>query len=383
MKKTASVLMVILLTLTLASCGIGKTLKEKIESQEEKTESQEEKGTAVSKTEKIFENITKETGMHMKCSLETGGIAIEEDMYKKDDSLYADILVQGQHVIMIVKGDSMYILDDASKTAVKADLEGEQKTQIDEALSSMDSVFEAGTDYDDFKSGTVKIDGMNYDTEEYSSDGKVAKFVYNDDGDLVYVIVPASDSQELRIKIDALDGEVKDEQFDIPADYNIVDTNGNPVSGGADAGSLQTVTSEVGGFSFKTGKDYIINISGSYVDVYLQTQSSVPSFRLYPFVQVSGQTPGGFIDQTIEQVKKNQQNKLAGEPEKTTITVNGREIEGFRYAYSTDDGKGLVISENYVDLIHGTLYSWGSFYMEDDKETPAALRTAMESFELK
>jgi hypothetical protein len=100
-------------------------------------------------------------------------------------------------------------------------------------------------------------------------------------------------------------------------------------------------------------------------------------------MQVSGQTVDQFHDGTIQKVKENQQNKLIGEPQKVTITVGDKEIKGFTYSYSTDDGKDVVMAENYTDLIDGTFYSWGCTYMKGDNVTPAECRLAMESFKLK
>lgn len=412
MKQIISVLMTVMLILSLSACSSSILPIKKSES-EASTESKKSE----SRVKNIFKDINEESGIHMKYSVETNGVNIEQDIYKKGDQLYEDTLAGDTRVVMIVNASTVYMLDDSSKTAIKADLTEEQKTQIESAMSSVDGIFEAGTSNEEFTEGTVKIDGMIYDTEEYSSDEASGKFVFNDDGDLVYVMASAG-GQEVKIKIDVLEGNVPDKQFEIPEGYQVVDINGKPVtdnpadksgtdetkseastanSSGTDttggsasdsnstptAQNLQTVTSEAGGFSFRTGSNYIINISGQYVDVYLKTQSTAPAFHVYPMIQVNDQTVDDFNDATIEQVKKNQQNKLTGEPEKITITVNDKEIKGFRYSYSTDDGKDIVMAENYLDLIDGTFYSWGCSYMKGDSVTPVELRSAMQSFQLK
>lgn len=414
MKKLVTLILALLLTATLVACGSSAPGKKDKDKKEE-----------TSRVRDIFKGITEETGIHMKYSMEAQGITIEEEMYKKGDNFYSDTLAQGNRVVMIVKGDVMYMLNDSSKTAIMAELTDDQKAQIKNAMAQIDTVFETGTSSGEFTKGTVNISGKEYDTEETTSDGATSKFVFNDDGDLIYVIASA-EGQEVRLKIDALDGEVKDEIFEVPAEYQLVDINGKPVSGqpayGNDttespkaetsttenttsqsgstqavtestentradsplpAQGTQTVTSEAGGFTFTTGSNYIININGQYVDVYLKTQSTLPSFRLYPMMQVSGQTVDQFHDGTIQKVKENQQNKLIGEPQKVTITVGDKEIKGFTYSYSTDDGKDVVMAENYTDLIDGTFYSWGCTYMKGDNVTPAECRLAMESFKLK
>ena len=82
----------------------------------------------------------------------------------------------------------------------------------------MDNILEIGQMDIKYEKGTVKLDGMEYDTEEVVNGDSTIKFVYNDDGKLVYII-RMDGTTETDIKITAFDEDVKESQFDIPDGY--------------------------------------------------------------------------------------------------------------------------------------------------------------------
>ena len=359
------------------------------------------RGNDASKTQALFESITEETGIHMEYTLDAEGVTVDQDVYKKGDNFYAETTSNGQKVTVIITGETMYALDDNSKTAVKLKLEGEQKEQIAQSMDMIDNIYSTGTSDANCQKGSVKIDGVEYETEEYSSEDGTAQFVYNDDGKLTYLITDAGD-EKLQMKISAMDGEVPDSRFELPEGYTVndmSDTTEKPEKNEKpeqtektekqndtekkQTEDTRTVTSYEGGYSFQARKSAIVEINGQFVDVYLEEQSTVPYYRIYPMMQVNNQTVDSFLNGTIQTIKKNQKDQLLGEPEKVTITVNDRELKGFTYSYTSDDGKRVVVSENFAELHEGTIYSWGSAYMEGDSETPAEFRAAIESFQLK
>ena len=382
MKKALSVILILILSIALLSCGMKK---------EKPAESTTEEQKQDSKLKNVFKDITSDTGMHMKSTTETNGITIEMDLYKKGDKMYADTRANGSQFIMIVSGNFIYMLDQASKTAVRAEMTPEQKAQVDNSMSGMDTVYDTAESDEEFTRSTCKIDGMNYDSEVYDSKDGKATFVFNDDGDLVYLITEAG-GQEVRMKIDALDGDVTDGIFEVPDGYTVVDQKSQPADSTESTGDksgqtsqdLQTVISGDGSFRFQTGKDYIINTNGGFVDVYLETRNTIPFFNCYPMMRLNRESTRTFLEGVKEQVKKNHDGRLTGEPEDVTLEINGQKIAGFTYAYTTDNGKDTVHAANYANLIGGTFYSWSCGYMEGEinTDTEAALKTAMETFEV-
>lgn len=327
-----------------------------------------------SKTKALFEGITKDTGIHMKYTLESDGTTVTQDMYKKGSNFYADTSTGDVSAIVIVKDDTMYALDPSSKKAVKAELTGENKEKIAQSMASIDGIYEMGTSDEKCTRGTVKIDGMEYDSEEFSSEGGTSKFVFNDDGELVYILTTSGDT-ELKMKIDALSGDVPEGQFEVPDGYQVSDPK-------AVSEETRTVTSYKGGFSFQTKKSFITEINGEYVDVYLENQSSVPCFNVYPMMQLNNETVERFNDRNMAALKKSYGDTLIEGPEKITIDVNGREVKGYECTYSSDGGKTVVHRENFAELYNGTFYSWSASYLKGDEVTPAEIRAAMASFKL-
>jgi hypothetical protein len=93
------------------------------------------------------------------------------------------------------------------------------------------------------------------------------------------------------------------------------------------------------------------------------------------------QTADTFLDQSVETIKKNQGNKLAGEPERRTIKLHGKDVKSIRYDFSSDDGKMTFTGENFALIIGDNIYSWSSVYHKGDNVTPAQVYAAMKSFE--
>ena len=163
----------------------------------------------------------------------------------------------------------------------------------------MDNILEIGQMDIKYEKGTVKLDGMEYDTEEVVNGDSTIKFVYNDEGKLVYVI-RMDGTTETDIKITAFDGDVKESQFDIPdgytstseADTSISSTSteknnsssdtstekNNSISGNSTGITDKEIINEEGGYSFKTADYNIISKNGEVTTVYTNSKEQVPYF---------------------------------------------------------------------------------------------------------
>lgn len=117
-----------------------------------------------------------------------------------------------------MKDDILTVLDPVNKIYEQREITDDVEKQLKTVTSGMDNILEIGQMDIKYEKGTVKLDGMEYDTEEVVNGDSTIKFVYNDEGKLVYVI-RMDGTTETDIKITAFDGDVKESQFDIPDGY--------------------------------------------------------------------------------------------------------------------------------------------------------------------
>ena len=347
-----------------------------------------------SKTKALFEKLDKDSGIHMKYSLQTGD-KTTANVYIKGENAYVDVELNGAHSISILKDGVLTVLDPQTKTGTQTKLTDEQKKSFEQLTKTPESMKDTA-DQDDFKTDTQKIDGMEYDVEIFEKDGQKATFVYNDDGDLVFIISDDG-TNEVSLEVLALDGNVKDRQFDVPSDYTVTQagqqsssssgssgTNNSTASGGTSGtpiGGDGTVVCKDGAYKFKTEPNYIAHVSGDNVDIYLEKENSIPVFRCYKMPRVNNQSADDFLDGTSENLKKTYKNRMANAPEKFDINVNGEKVRGIKYEYSSEDGSMSFTGENFAVMIGDNIYSWSSLYNKGDNVTPAEVQGAMMSFE--
>ena len=132
--------------------------------------------------------------------------------------MYLDATSGEDRFLYIVKDDILTVLDPVNKIYEQREITDDVEKQLKTVTSGMDNILEIGQMDIKYEKGTVKLDGMEYDTEEVVNGDSTIKFVYNDEGKLVYVI-RMDGTTETDIKITAFDGDVKESQFDIPDGY--------------------------------------------------------------------------------------------------------------------------------------------------------------------
>lgn len=145
----------------------------------------------------------------------------------KDDKAYKEITTNGIVQKYIVKDGDTYFLDETNEKYYKYQ-------SNDTALTEIKEQFERLKDKN-FLEGKEKLDGKNYNYEEFSGyqdflfnyelatkNLELAKTkLYYDGGSLDFIKTIVGDNEEL-LKIDVSYKSVKDEYFDIPQNY----TNG-------------------------------------------------------------------------------------------------------------------------------------------------------------
>ena len=176
-RRYLTILMALLLALCLAACG---SMSE-----------------GISRTQALFSEYSKETGVHLGLSMENDGMDTLVELYQLGDNLSLDVTVGGDRFVYIVKDNTLTVLDPVNQVSEQMEITAISKTP---------------------SSDTVTIDGVKYETEEAVNDGSTVKFAYRDDGALAYIIT-LDGATETEIRITAFDGEVEESRFDIPDGY--------------------------------------------------------------------------------------------------------------------------------------------------------------------
>ena len=372
-KKYLSGVMVLFLSFCLAACGstAGK------------------KSVSTFKTQELFSKYSKDKGIHMGISMKNNGTDISVDIYQLGEKMYLDATSGQDRFLYIVKDDILTVLDPANKVYEQREITDDVEKQLKTVTSGIDNILEIGQMDIKYEKGTVKLDGMEYDTEEVVNGDSTIKFVYNDDGKLVYVI-RIDGTTETDIKITAFDGNVKESQFDIPdgytstseADTSVSSTStekNNSISGNSTGIMDKEVINEEGGYSFKTADYNIISKNGEVTTVYTNSKEQVPYFNVVILKKGSGDTIDEHLDRLSEAVMDKYKNRIASPPVKVSAQLTGRTAYGIEYSYSTEDGKNTIKVSHYVDDLGDAWASWAAVYYPGDAVTLSELQEAMNS----
>ena len=372
-KKYLSGVMVLFLLFCLAACGstAGK------------------KSVSTFKTQELFSKYSKDKGIHMGISMKNNGTDISVNIYQLGEKMYLDATSGENRFLYIVKDDILTVLDPVNKIYEQREITDDVEKQLKTVTSGMDNILEIGQMDIKYEKGTVKLDGMEYDTEEVVNGDSTIKFVYNDEGKLVYVI-RMDGTTETDIKITAFDGDVKESQFDIPdgytstseADTSISSTStekNNSISGNSTGITDKEIINEEGGYSFKTADYNIISKNGEVTTVYTNSKEQVPYFNVVTLKKESGDTIDEHLDRLSEVVMDKYKNRIASPPVKVSAQLTGRTAYGIEYSYSTEDGKNTIKVSHYVDDLGDAWASWAAVYYPGDAVTLSELQEAMDS----
>lgn len=372
-KKYLSGVMVLFLLFCLAACGstAGK------------------KSVSTFKTQELFSKYSKDKGIHMGISMKNNGTDISVDIYQLGEKMYLDATSDENRFLYIVKDDILTVLDPVNKVYEQRKITDDVEKQLKTVTSGIDNILEIGQMDIKYEKRTVKLDGMEYDTEEVVNGDSTIKFVYNDEGKLVYVI-RMDGTTETDIKITAFDGDVKESQFDIPdgytstseADTSISSTStekNNSISGNSTGITDKEIINEEGGYSFKTADYNIISKNGEVTTVYTNSKEQVPYFNVVTLKKGSGDTIDEHLDRLSEAVMDKYKNRIASPPVKVSAQLTGRTAYGIEYSYSTEDGKNTIKVSHYVDDLGDAWASWAAVYYPGDAVTLSELQEAMDS----
>ena len=173
---------------------------------------------STSRTQALFSKYRKETGVHLGLSMKNDGTDTSVELYQLGDNIYFDAAVGEDRFIYIVKDKILTVLDPVNQVSEQMEMTDEVQGFLETIFSGVDNILSLGQADVTYKKGTVTVDGVKYETEEAVNGDSTAKFAYNDDGDLAYIII-TDGTTETDVKITAFDGDVSESRFDIPDGY--------------------------------------------------------------------------------------------------------------------------------------------------------------------
>ena len=154
--------------------------------------------------------------MYMEYEMEMEGQVMSMISATNGEKNYSETRMGGAAVsASVMDGETMYVIDHASKMVIKMGLQADAQTIAGTVLEESD------VDMGDLKTGTREIDGKTYDTEEWIVDGAASIMCFDGD-DLAYMI-GAFEGEEMVMKIVEATDKVDDSLFEIPTDYALME----------------------------------------------------------------------------------------------------------------------------------------------------------------
>ncbi len=169
-------------------------------------------GKTLEGTEKLYMDAEEADGsFKMGMAISKDGVYIRLVTTETTEDTPADMTI-------IIKGDTMYMLDNDAKAGYTTSGEAFAEEIDAEGIMEQFAGMNTGVDADaELKSCTVNIGGKDY-TFEYDGEG----ILY--DGDKIYAIIAGSNEYEFDVLIiNELGSDIPDGIFDIPEDYQIAD----------------------------------------------------------------------------------------------------------------------------------------------------------------
>lgn len=230
MKKSLKIVLIILIVLTLAIVltGCGKKEEKNTENTVEETNNNASTNTTVkdntkSKTYNTFSSIKDDyvISLEGKEDMGEGEENVTMTVAVKGGNSYMDLKATSQHVTMVYKDNTTYIISHDEKMYMVQ--EGKSESSFDGTpILSEDDLKEIETK--EYSTGTEKIDGTEYEYEEYKDEKEntIERFYFLGE-ELRYIKDIAEDGTEQIMKVNNISSDVDDSLFEIPADYQKVE----------------------------------------------------------------------------------------------------------------------------------------------------------------
>ena len=232
MKKILVLLLALMMIFCFSACGTDEPADDPVQQQQEQQpdgqeadEQQQEQQPPADIPEELEGYLATKTGkfysqfagkMYMEYEMEMEGQKLTMITATSGDKSYSETIIGGVSTgVSIMDGETMYVIDHASKMVIKMGLQADVQTIAGTIVEESD------VNMGELKEGTRKIDGKTYETEEWIIDGGASIMCFDGD-DLVYMI-GAFEGEEAVMKIIEASDKVDEKLFEIPDDYQMME----------------------------------------------------------------------------------------------------------------------------------------------------------------
>ena len=232
MKKILVLLLALMMIFCFSACGTDEPADDPVQQQQEQQpdgqeadEQQQEQQPPADIPEELEGYLATKTGkfysqfagkMYVEYEMEMEGQKLTMITATSGDKSYSETIIGGVSTgVSIIDGETMYVIDHASKMVIKMGLQADVQTIAGTIVEESD------VNMGELKEGTRKIDGKTYETEEWIIDGGASIMCFDGD-DLVYMI-GAFEGEEAVMKIIEASDKVDEKLFEIPDNYQMME----------------------------------------------------------------------------------------------------------------------------------------------------------------
>lgn len=217
LKLSLIILLVVLLAFAITGCG---------EKEENNVAVEQDNGK--SKTYNLFSQVFSGNSYIMsfegEMDLGEGTESAVLTVAVKENNVYTDVDATSQHLSVIVKDNTTYIISHDEKICMTTQGEDESILGDDMLLISEDQLKEM--ENQEYTTGKETIDGTEYEYEEYKDQEiGISERYYFSGSDLKYVKSIDEDGEEEIMKIIKLSSDVDSAIFNVPEGYQVIDAS--------------------------------------------------------------------------------------------------------------------------------------------------------------
>ncbi|MGI6256520.1 MAG: hypothetical protein ACOYJU_00410 [Anaerovoracaceae bacterium] len=176
-------------------------------------------GEGKNRTAELFDQESEKNGYYLDLETTSEGEDLRLKIHIKGEYFYIETIINGSVVELIKNKDGYFILQPESRIGYKINEEMFDDTVDIDHLSSMNRLLKGQK----ITRGKAKVDGVEYEFEEFREDDVIIKFMYDKEDKLRYIIAESEDDEDEpeKMKINAFKKKADESKFTIPENYKV------------------------------------------------------------------------------------------------------------------------------------------------------------------
>lgn len=206
--------MAFVMAFSMAACGGGGDAGTTEPEQKEAVEVAEDVyGT---KTMTYFHKYLIDGAYTMESKYDMDGMEVTSFSAVDGNKMYSKTTMDGMESIVILLDDAQYILEPASKLAIKMSIGADDGgLDMQEMFAEEEENYEAAV-----SSGDMEVNGKTYFYEEFTVEGSSVKYCF--DGDNLKYILTDTEGMEIAMEIISMEKGADADLFAVPDDYEVM-----------------------------------------------------------------------------------------------------------------------------------------------------------------